>query len=322
MATATATQQSDEALAGLAAEGDREAFAALYERYFDRIYDFAARTMRDRELAADVAQTTFIEAWTDLLRGRAPRKFKARLFTIARHNALDELRRGSRTAVPPETENEDGPAYEQMDVSRLADPETVAEDRELAELVWSAAGALNPREYTILDLHLRQGLSASELSETLGVTRGNVYTMLSRLRNSLEESVTTVLLMRRGRRDCPELDALLLGASDDAITRETRQAVQEHLSECPRCQESKRRYVAPAEIFSGLAVIPASPAVRSGSGRTSPRACSPAPRPALAPPVPPGDHCVDGGDRGASGSPPCSPRWARASPGCSWRRCC
>src|SRR4051812_594193 len=39
-------------------------FAALYERHFRGIHDFAARMVRDRDLAADVVQATFARAWS------------------------------------------------------------------------------------------------------------------------------------------------------------------------------------------------------------------------------------------------------------------
>lgn len=133
----------------------------------------------------------------------------------------------------------------------------------MADLVWSAASALKPAEYALLDMHLRQGLSAEEMAAELGVAKGNVYTRLSRLRHSLEEAVTSTLLVRRGRRECEALDALLAGFNTAELTPETRAVVQRHLEDCPRCQESKRRFVSPAEIFAGLGLLGAAPALRS-----------------------------------------------------------
>src|SRR6476659_5918 len=46
--------------------GDQAAFAALYERYFNRVYDFLARMLRDSAAAEDVTQETFIQAMTAL----------------------------------------------------------------------------------------------------------------------------------------------------------------------------------------------------------------------------------------------------------------
>ena len=56
----------DAELEGLAAGGDREAFAELYSRHFDRVYDFSLRLLRDADEAADVAQETFLKAMAAL----------------------------------------------------------------------------------------------------------------------------------------------------------------------------------------------------------------------------------------------------------------
>ena len=143
-----------------------------------------------------------------------------------------------------------------MDGAKFSNPAEVLEDRELVDLVWNSAAALSPREYSLLDLQLRKGLSNEEMAQSLGVPRSNIYVMLSRLRDSLEESVTVALLARRGRADCAELDAILGPQSGSGVRPDLRRAVRRHIAECPACQQSRRRYLAAAEIFSGLALFP------------------------------------------------------------------
>lgn len=255
---------NDEELAAQVAQGDQAAFAALYERYFQGIYDLAARMTRDEDIAADVVQNTFVKAWEQLRQRYIPQSVKAWLYTVARNTALDELRLRKRL-VPAEEERAEGAvtfSYAELDSARLSQPEAVLQDKELVELVWNSAQALSPEDYALLDLHLRKGLSADELATSLGVAKGALYTRLSRLRDALEESIVSTLLIHRGRRDCPRLDALLSAMQVTEITREVRRAVQAHLQDCPYCQESKRRYVSPVEIFAGLALVPASPALR------------------------------------------------------------
>lgn len=251
----------DQDLAHRAGTGDEEAFAALYERHSQRLHDFVLRITRDREAAADLVQAAFVKAWEKFRQGGAVENVKAWLYAVAYNGAIDELRRRKRLA-PVEGEEGALPPFAEIDESRLSDPQAVVHDKELVELVWNSAAALSPQEYSLLDLHLRQGLTADELAASLGLEKGAVYTRLSRLRDSVEESVTSTILMRRGRRDCPDLDALLgeLGATE--LTRAARRAIQAHLQDCSRCRESKRRLVSPAEIFGGLAPVPLDPALR------------------------------------------------------------
>jgi RNA polymerase sigma factor (sigma-70 family) len=250
---------ADRELIARAGQGNRDAFGALYERHFHGLYDFALRIVRDADLAADIVQGTFVKAWDAAVQQKEVENVKAWLYTIAHNLAIDELRLRKRFVEPrDEARDEEGFPFAIPDTSRLSDPENVVRDQELVSLVWDSAAALNPQEYALLDLHLRRGMDADELGEHLGLAKGAVYTRLSRLRDSLEEAVTTTLLMRRGRRDCEQLDALLAELRATEATQPVRRAIKAHLNECERCQESKRRFVSPAQIFAGISLVPVS----------------------------------------------------------------
>jgi RNA polymerase sigma factor (sigma-70 family) len=211
--------------------------------------------VRDRELAADVVQTTFAKAWAACQSDKEVRSVKAWLYVIARNAAIDELR--ARKPLDPV---EDMAVFAQVDGSRMTNPQAAIDDRELAELVWDAAAALSPQDYSLLHMHLVRDLGADELAEKLGLRKNAVYTRVSRLKDSLAEAVVVTLLIRRGRRECPELDALLdeLHAGVTA-TPEVRAAVSRHVETCERCQETRRKLVSPVEIFGALAPVPATP---------------------------------------------------------------
>jgi RNA polymerase sigma factor (sigma-70 family) len=249
---------TDEDLALKASRGDKDAFGVLYERHYRGVYDLVVRMVREHELAVDVVQNSFLNAWTNLQKRTVTGNIKAWLYTIARNSAITELRRGKRTVNMGEEipEGKYPPAFARVDADRLADPQNIVADAELVDLVWTSAAALSAREYSLLDLHVRRGLSTDDLSQTLGVPKSNLYTQLSRLKDSLEESVTVNLLMRRARNDCPQLDSLA-AAAGAGLTRDVRQVIARHVRDCERCTESRKRYLAPAEIFAGLALVPA-----------------------------------------------------------------
>ena len=240
MISAESIRATDHDLAGRSAAGDQTAFAEIYERYFDRIFDFVARTMRDSESAGDVTQNAFLKAWNGLRRRGSPDNLKAWLFAIARNEAIDEFRY-RRLEVSLDGEENSIPAGVETDTSRTADPEAMAQDREVAGLAWRAASALSPKEYALLDMHLRQELGAEEIAGCLGVRTGNVYTMLSRLRGAVEETVVFELLRRSGRSACPELDVVLTRFETGSLTPAMRRAVKKHLNGCEICQESRHR---------------------------------------------------------------------------------
>lgn len=98
MTTDVALAPTDDELVHRFAQGDDNAFVALDDRSVDRIYDFTARLLGDRE-AADATQETLLKALT-ALRERPPQGgVRPWLFTIARNVAIDQLRRRRTTPL-------------------------------------------------------------------------------------------------------------------------------------------------------------------------------------------------------------------------------
>ena len=107
--------QTDEQLVLLAAGGDQQAFAALYERYFDDLFDFAIRMVPDSEAASAAVYGVFSDAWDRLRKGREGGSVKAWLFAIARDRAIIESRRTRRA---PAASDGTGPEEHRSDAIR------------------------------------------------------------------------------------------------------------------------------------------------------------------------------------------------------------
>src|SRR3712207_3103738 len=77
-----------------------ESFEDLYRRTFPRVYAYVASMLRDRSLAEEVTAQAFERAWRKRATYRPGRgSAEGWLFGIARHAALDELRRLKRRAT-------------------------------------------------------------------------------------------------------------------------------------------------------------------------------------------------------------------------------
>src|SRR5437867_243879 len=256
--------KSDTELAARAAAGDELAFAALYERHFEAIYDFVLRTVRDTELAAEVIRNAFTKAWDRARRCKARHHLKAWLYATAREQAIQVSARrgGAGTGNTPRPEPGDARTFAQPD-SVEGTGERDLDDQQAAGVAWAAAAALSPRQYSLLDLHLRRGLTVDELAETLGFTKAQTYVMLFRLREVLTESVSSALLARRGRSKCRELDILLSEIRYAEHSPDYGRFVLEHAKTCPRCQASKRIYPSGLELFGNLPRVPPGPGMQA-----------------------------------------------------------
>src|SRR3954462_3467354 len=151
-------------------------FDRLYRDARDDVYAYAATLLRDRAAAEDVTAAAFERAYrkrTSFDERRGPPR--AWLFGIARHAALDELRRRKRVATlaiePPER------------------AEDVAELAARRQAVLTALGRLSARERELIALRYYAGLSNTELAAVVGVSATNAGTLVHRAMTKLREAV-------------------------------------------------------------------------------------------------------------------------------------
>lgn len=299
-----ADPRSDAELVRAVLAGDRGAFAAVYDRYADRLHDFCWSLLRDRDEAADATQDAFLVAAERLGQLRDPERLRPWLYAVARSQALRRAR--ARQRVAPEEDMIDRP-------DTAAGPELAAERADLRELVWNAAAGLSERDRAVLDLHLRHGLEGAELGEAIGVSASHTYVLLSRLRDQVERSLGALLVARLGRRDCPDLARLLAGW-DGRFSPLVRKRVARHVDGCDRCGERRRALASPLALLAAVPPLPAPTWLRgqvlerlqltaSHGGSEPPQAEPPGggPQPPQAPAEPPGDGPQDGAPAAARG---------------------
>ena len=246
-----ASPMDDAALARRLQEGDVRAWADVYDRYADRLHDYCASILHDRHEAEDALHDAFVTASQRIGQLRDPDRLRPWLYAICRTSALGRARGRSRM-VPTEEVGVVTPA------PVPADP---VEEGDLQRLVWEAAEGLAPQDKAVLFLHLRQGLSGQELGDALEVSAHHANVRLSRVRTLVERSLTVLLVGRLGRRDCPELDALLAGW-DGRLDPRLRKRVARHIDGCDVCEERRRTVVSPLALLAAMPIMPAPPDLR------------------------------------------------------------
>jgi RNA polymerase sigma-70 factor (ECF subfamily) len=142
-----------------AQQGDRQAFAVLVERYWDRLYRWLYHLAHHRHTAEDLAQETFLKAFAHLHRFRAGSNFQAWLFRIAYNNFVNHWRTPERTrqAFPRQL-----PAGGEGPLEQVLSQEAL-------QLLARAIGRL-PSDYRApFLLRVEKGLSFQEIAGILGV---------------------------------------------------------------------------------------------------------------------------------------------------------
>lgn len=162
----------DTAAVRLARQGDRRGAEWLLAQYQMNVYSTTYRLLGNPADAEDATQEVFLRAFQRLHQYRPGEPFGAWLTGIARHHAIDVLRRRREPAAPT------GPRAT-VDVERLV------LDRIDRAQVQAAVNRLPNRDRTLLVLRYWEDQPVERIAQLLGMTEGAAKVALLRARRSL-----------------------------------------------------------------------------------------------------------------------------------------
>jgi len=184
----------DADVAALAKEGREPAFRELVRRYERPVFSLIFRMVRDREMAEDLAQDTFIKVLNNIERYRPEFKLSSWLFKIANNVTIDHLRRRQLATVSLDGSPHAATVAEaqatSLDVeSRGQSALEAIESRELGSAIEQAIGKLRPEYRSCILLRHVEGRSYEEIAATLDLPLGTVKTYIHRARHELREAL-------------------------------------------------------------------------------------------------------------------------------------
>ncbi len=161
---------------------DLRALEELFTRFYESVYKSAFFITRDRMLAEDVAQETFLKAYDKIEQLQDASRVEAWLIRIAMNKARDELRRRQRQAASMDDGPE--PAGSTKDL-----PETRLLARELHLLINAAIDRLEPEYQDVIFLKYYRDYTTKKIAEVLQVPEGTVKTRLRKARSLIEAAL-------------------------------------------------------------------------------------------------------------------------------------
>jgi len=170
--------------------GREAAYRELISRYQRPVYSLIFRMVRNRELAEDLAQDTFVKVLNAIESYRPEYKFSSWIFKIANNAAIDHLRRRSLDTLSldgsPHAENSEAIEATTLQVSDSAEsPLDEVANRELGTSIETAIASLRPEYRSCILLRHVEGRSYEEIAEILDLPLGTVKTYIHRARNEL-----------------------------------------------------------------------------------------------------------------------------------------
>jgi RNA polymerase sigma-70 factor (ECF subfamily) len=187
----------DADLVSLAQEGREAAYRELIRRYERPVYSLIFRMVRDREIAEDLAQDSFIKVLNHIDRYRPEFKLSSWLFKIANNVAIDHLRKRTLLTVSMDGSPHAATAaeIEATTFELAARQETALEEMEAKELggaIERAIESLRPEYRSCIMLRHVEGRSYEEIASMLDLPLGTVKTYIHRARHQLREALEEV----------------------------------------------------------------------------------------------------------------------------------
>jgi len=183
---------TDQLLLQRLAEGDKQAFQQLFDRYWDQLYGAGLRLTKSPEQARDLAQDIFLKLWDNRERLSGVKNLPSYLYTIIRNLVHDQI----RTRVFRESNREFLISYfSYQDCS----PQEMLEKKQLGEILNQAVARLSPKLREVFILSRFEGLSHEEIAKRLHITPLSSKTYIVRalitLRKLIGENIEKVILL-------------------------------------------------------------------------------------------------------------------------------
>lgn len=172
-------------LAGVA-RGEADRLAELYDLTSPKLYGLIRRIQRDRGLAEDVLQEVYMRIW-QVAGAYKPEAGPPMpwLVTIARHRAIDSVRRKTEVQGPELESGEDW-------VARLIDPHDEALALQDRDALSACLGRLEPLHRDCVVLAYCEGRSREELARHFDRPVNTIKTWLHRALASLKTCLEAV----------------------------------------------------------------------------------------------------------------------------------
>jgi RNA polymerase sigma-70 factor (ECF subfamily) len=191
------TNLPDADVVALAQQGRESAFRELVRRYERPVFSLIFRMVRDRELAEDLAQDTFVKVLNHIDRYRPEFKLSSWLFKIANNVAIDHLRRRQIDTISmdgsPHASSSDAIEATSFDVA--VQQESALEEltaKELGSAIERAIARLRPEYRSCIMLRHVEDRSYEEIAATLDLPLGTVKTYIHRARHELRKALQDV----------------------------------------------------------------------------------------------------------------------------------
>ncbi|TPN84702.1 RNA polymerase sigma factor [Aquimarina algicola] len=161
-------------------KGEINAFSTLVERYQTFVYTIAYRVVKNKEIAEEVAQDSFVKAYESLNTYREEAKFSTWLYTIVYRKSLDIIKAGKKKMI-----FESLGEIQENKISFIDDALYQLQVKERKKVISDSIMKLQEDEAIIITLYYFEEKNIREIAAIIDLTLDNVKIKLYRSRKKL-----------------------------------------------------------------------------------------------------------------------------------------
>lgn len=174
---------TDEELASLVQQGQKEKFGELMKRYKQKLFRYGRQFLRDSDNIEDVIQDVFIKTYQNINSFDISQRFSPWIYRIAHNTYINAIKKQNS-----------GPLY-LFDFDTIMAHAVVEEDpvvkereqKEIKEIVDKCLSQIEPKYREVLVLYYVEDLSYKEIADILQIPIGTVGVRVMRAKKMLKE---------------------------------------------------------------------------------------------------------------------------------------
>ena len=161
--------------------GDIAAFDALYNRYYQTVFNNILSIVKDRQFTEDIVQEVFLSLWEKRNSLKHPGNVGGWLFVTSSNKSLNHLRKQLRSRLKTL------PIESFSDIAYIPDDAGFIDEQTV--MLKNAIASLSPQQRRVFELCKMEGKSYEETAETLQLSKNTVKTHMMLALSNIKEHV-------------------------------------------------------------------------------------------------------------------------------------
>jgi RNA polymerase sigma factor (sigma-70 family) len=183
--------KADEAVWRMFKSGDKDAFALLYQRHFEMLFQYGTKLADDSDLVKDCVHDVFVDLWKRKENLADPKSVKAYLLSAMQHKLIRQISRArSRQS---EIAKIQAPDFVRCKEDQMIEDQIALEQH---YTINKALQILTKRQREAVYLKFYCNLSYKEVAATMSISVDSIYNLISKAIDDLQLELNKLPLQK------------------------------------------------------------------------------------------------------------------------------